>query len=155
MMYREERLNAHVPTNCQRTNWAEEQEWMRMMNVLKLESCCTIPLSRSSPPRNFSRRLLDTVVWSDKEQISGPLVNVWYVCMGWEMLFCCITCTMAAMSMGSMARGNRRMLKSEMEVKAFSAVSTFSELTPTNTANVARETCEKRQHEGKKCKDYP
>lgn len=52
-----------------------------------------------------------------------------------------LTWTIAAMSMGSIARGNRRMLKSEMEVKAFSAVSTFSELTPTNTAKVAKETC--------------
>lgn len=54
---------------------------------------------------------------------------------------------MEAMSMGSIARGNRRMLKREMEVKAFSAVNTFSELTPTKTANVARETCGKRQRE--------
>ena len=57
---------------------------------------------------------------------------------------------MAAMSMGSMAKGNRRMLKREMEVKAFSAVNTLSELTPTNTANVARETYKQRQHEEKK-----
>lgn len=33
------------------------------------------------------------------------------------------------------------MLKSEMDVKAFSAVKILSELTLTNTANVARETC--------------
>lgn len=51
------------------------------------------------------------------------------------------TCTREAISMGSMARGNRRMLKSEMDVKAFSAVKMLSELTLTNTANVARETC--------------
>lgn len=57
---------------------------------------------------------------------------------------------MAAMSMGSMARGNRRMLKREMEVKAFSAVNTFSEFTPTNTANVARETYKKRQCDKKR-----
>lgn len=64
---------------------------------------------------------------------------------------CCssLTCTMAAMSMGSMARGNRRMLKREMEVKAFSAVNTLLGLTPTNTANVARETCKNE------IKDHP
>lgn len=56
---------------------------------------------------------------------------------------------MAAMSMGSMARGNRRMLKREMEVKAFSAVNTLLGLTPTNTANVARETCKNE------IKDHP
>lgn len=56
---------------------------------------------------------------------------------------CFLTCTMAAMSMGSMARGNRRTLKREMDVNAFSAVNTLSELTPTNTANVAKETCKK------------
>lgn len=55
----------------------------------------------------------------------------------------CLTCTIAAMSIGSMARGKRRMLNREMEVKAFSAVNTLSELTPTNTANVARDTCRK------------
>lgn len=57
------------------------------------------------------------------------------------LLFSLFTCTMEAISMGSMARGNRRMLKSEMDVKAFSAVKMLSELTPTNTAKVARETC--------------
>lgn len=61
-----------------------------------------------------------------------------------------LTCTMAAMSMGSMARGNRRMLKREMEVKAFSAVNMFSELTPTNTANVTRDTCKKKDSVRKK-----
>lgn len=50
---------------------------------------------------------------------------------------------MAAMSMGSMARGNRRMLKREMEVKAFSAVNTLFGLTATNTANEARDTWER------------
>ncbi len=70
----------------------------------------------------------------------------------WAYTVCCssLTCTMAAMSMGSIARGNRRMLKRDMEVKAFSAVNTFFELTPTNTANVTRETCGKRQHEKKR-----
>lgn len=63
---------------------------------------------------------------------------------------CSLTCTMAAMSMGSMARGNRRMLKREMEVKAFSAVNTFSEFTPTNTANVARDTYNKNDSVTKK-----
>lgn len=61
-----------------------------------------------------------------------------------------LTCTMAAMSMGSMARGNRRMLKREMEVKAFSAVNMFSELTPTNTANVTTDTCKKKRQCEKK-----
>lgn len=49
-----------------------------------------------------------------------------------------------------MARGNRRMLKREMEVKAFSAVSTFSELTLTNTAKVASETCRKKEEREEK-----
>ena len=62
---------------------------------------------------------------------------------------------MAPMSMGSIARGNRRMLKSEMEVKAFSAVNRFSELTPTNTANVARETCDKDSVGKKDLSDHP
>lgn len=50
---------------------------------------------------------------------------------------------MAAMSIGSIARGKRRMLKREMDVKAFAAVSTLSELTPTNVANVASDTWKK------------
>lgn len=56
-----------------------------------------------------------------------------------------LTCTMAAMSMGSMASGNRRILKREMDVKAFSAVNKLSELTPTNVAKEARETCKRRR----------
>ena len=61
------------------------------------------------------------------------------------------TCTMMAMSMGSMVRGKRRMLKSAMEVNAFSASSTFSELTATNTPNVAKETYSKRTHNVSEC----
>lgn len=52
------------------------------------------------------------------------------------------------MSMGSMARGNRSTLKREMEVKAFSAVSTLFSLTPTNTANVAKDTCKTKPVNG-------
>lgn len=51
----------------------EEQVQMLMVNVLKLGSWRTTSLSRSSPPRNFSRRFLDTAVWSAKEQVSGLL----------------------------------------------------------------------------------
>lgn len=63
---------------------------------------------------------------------------------------CCegfLTCTMAPMSMGSMDRGNRRMLKREMAVKAFPGVKMLSGLTFTNTANVTRETWEKQHRE--------
>lgn len=61
---------------------------------------------------------------------------------------------MAAMSMGNMASGNRRILKREMDVKAFSAVNKLSELTPTNVAKEARDTCKSRWCEDEK-KDYP
>lgn len=47
---------------------------------------------------------------------------------------------MIEISCGSMTSGKRRILKSEIEVKAFSASKMLSGLTDTNTAKVARET---------------
>lgn len=107
-------------------------------------------LSRSSPPRNFSRRFLDTVVWGVREHLSCFYLSEVGFTPADRLQVCCDhTCTMAAMSWGSMARGNRRMLKREMAVKAFPAVSTLSELTPTNTANEASDTWEEQVGERK------
>lgn len=61
--------------------------------------------------------------------------------------FC--TWTIAAMSIGSMARGKRRMLKSDIDVNAFSASRILSGLTETKTANAARETWNSKKK--KKC----
>ena len=52
-----------------------------------------------------------------------------------------LTCTILAMSCGSMERGNRRMLKRESETKAFCASNTFSDDDITYTANVVKDTC--------------
>lgn len=50
------------------------------------------------------------------------------------------TCTMLLMTWGSMFRGNRRMLKSESDTKAFSASRTLFSSTVTYTANVVNAT---------------
>ena len=52
-----------------------------------------------------------------------------------------LTCTMLAMSCGSMERGNRRILKRESETNAFCASNTFSDDDITYTANVVKDTC--------------
>lgn len=83
--------------------------------------------------------------WTRRSEESENILVVFYnksAVRTWTMGCSTLTCTMAAMSCGSMAKGNRRMLKREMEVKAFSAVSKLSLLTPTNTANVTRDTWE-------------
>lgn len=67
--------------NCTCTNKLVKQEQILMTNVLKVGSWRTVSLSRSSPPRNFSKRFLDTVVWSVKKQVSGLTAHVWYVCI--------------------------------------------------------------------------
>ena len=52
-----------------------------------------------------------------------------------------LTWTMLPMSMGSIERGNRRMLNSDRETNAFSASSIFFGDDKTYTANVVSDTC--------------
>lgn len=56
-----------------------------------------------------------------------------------------LTCTILLMTMGSMLRGKRRMLKRARDTKAFWASSTFCSSTRTYTAKVDKATCKNRQ----------